>query len=306
MVSQNSLQKKKKEIKNLSDKMKNSKTIMVVSLKGVPSKQFQEIKKKVRKEAEVKVAKKNILKRAIDGTKEKEIEKLKEYIEENSAIVLSDSDAFDLAGILAENKNPVLAKAGQEALEDIKVEAGPTELVPGPAISELGGVGLKVTVEGGKLSIKEGKVIVKKNEKISPEVASVLQKLDIKPFLIGLEPLVLYDKNSKKIFINIKIDKEKAVGDLKNSKMRAFGLAQKIVYYCKETIGYLLGKANLEVKKIETLSPVSEGKAPEKEKPEEGKEEKEKESAEKEVKEKKVSEENKEDKTQENKTQEEK
>ena len=40
---------------------------MIVSIKGLPSKQFQEIKKKIRQNADVSVAKKNILIRVIEG-----------------------------------------------------------------------------------------------------------------------------------------------------------------------------------------------------------------------------------------------
>jgi ribosomal protein L10 len=44
---------------------RGAETLMIVDIKGLPSKQFQSIKKSIREHAQVEVAKKNILMRAI-------------------------------------------------------------------------------------------------------------------------------------------------------------------------------------------------------------------------------------------------
>jgi hypothetical protein len=41
---------------------------------------------------------------------------------------------------------------------------------------------------------------------------------------------------------------------------KSLGFAQKIVYYCKETIGYFLGKANAEGNKLCSLAPSESAK----------------------------------------------
>ena len=64
---------------------------------------------------------------------------------------------------------------------DIEIKAGPTNLVPGPAISELGALGIQISIDEGKISIKFPKIIVKKGGEISEGVASLLQKLNIYP-----------------------------------------------------------------------------------------------------------------------------
>jgi ribosomal protein L10 len=247
--------KKEKEVKNLAEKIKNAKTLMLVSIKGLPSKQFQDIKKTLRKDASVQVAKKNIILRAIKAVGKDSILDLQKQVQENSAFVISDMEGYELAGILATKKNPVYAKAGQEASEDIEVKPGPTNLVPGPAISELGALGLQVAVEDGKISIKNKKVIVNKGQKINTNAASILQKLDIQPFSVGLEPIAIYDVENEKIYTDIKINAEETAENLKAAASKALGFAQKIVYYCKETIGYLLAKANAENQALDKLAP---------------------------------------------------
>lgn len=267
---------KEKAVNKLVDDMQHAKTVMMVNIKGLPSKQFQDIKKSIREHAHILVAKKNILGRSIEKFGKESIKPLKENISENCALAISDMEGYELAGILSQKKTPVFAKAGQEAPEDIEVKAGPTDLVPGPAISELGAVGLQVAVVDGKLSIKESKTIVTKGQTINEGTASILQKLNIMPFSVGLEPVVVYDVEEEKIYTEIKIDSEEAAANLSDASAKALGFAQKIVYFCKETIGYLLAKANANNEALSKLSPAEEkkeGKAAE-EKKEETSEEK--------------------------------
>ncbi len=252
-ISKKSVALKEKQVKKLAEDILKAKTLMIVSIKNLPSKQFQEIKKAIRGDAKVGVAKKNIMLRALKQAGRESIIPLENYVQADCAFVISDKEGYDLAGILAKKKTPINAKAGQIAPDDIEVKAGPTDLVPGPAISELGALKIQIAVEGGKISIKAPRVIVNKGEVIKEGVASLLQKLNIQPFTVGLEPIVIYDIESEKIYTDIKIDSEGVVEKLKIAAGKALGFAQKIVFYCNETIGYFLAKANAEASVFENL-----------------------------------------------------
>ena len=251
-------------VTKLAEEMKRGKTIMLVSIKNLPASQLQKIKKALRGKAVIGVAKKSIILRAIDETKINELAPMKDIVQEDSAVLISSDDAFEIAGWLTENKNPIAAKEGQISEADITVEEGPTDLVPGPAISELGALGIQIAVENGKISIKADRVVVNKGQTINEATASILQKLNIQPFEVGLNPIAIYDVENEKIYTDINIDSERAVDELKNAGGKALGFAQKIVYYCKETIGYFLGKANLEGYALERLSSKEENKEEEK------------------------------------------
>jgi large subunit ribosomal protein L10 len=242
-------EEKLKAVNELANLIKKSRTFMICSIKNLPGKQYQVIKKKIKDHAKVKVVKKSLAVRVIDGS-EMEIKKMKEYVKEDCALLFSDLDAFELSGILSENTAPVGAKAGQIAKEDIVIEAGPTELAPGPAISELGAVGLKIIIEDGKISIKERKVIVKEGGSINEAASSIMAKLDIKPFKVGFEPVAAYDSKEKKVYTGIKIDKEKTLEELKHVYSKALAFAVRIVYPCKEAIRYILGKAAMHEKAL--------------------------------------------------------
>lgn len=244
---------KKKKVEELSKLIKNKKTILIASIKNLPSSQFQEIVKKLRNKAITKVPKKNLIFRAIDSSGNEVVKELKKQIKESTAVLFSDLDCFELASELTKNKSPAKAKVGQEAPEDIIIEAGPTDLVPGPAISELGSLGIQIRIEGGKIHIKEPRVIVKKGAKISSNAASIMSKLDIKPFSIGFIPLSAFDTKKGKLYLNIKIDKERTLKELKEAYARALPFAIEIGYMSKDTIKFLIGKAGIHEKALTRL-----------------------------------------------------
>ena len=290
-------ERKLKAVKELAELLKSKKTILIASIKNLPASQYQEIKKKLRGKAIIKVPKKSLLFRAVDSIKDGDITKLKDYFKDSTAILFSDLDSYNLAGELLKNKSPAKAKPGQEAPMDIEVEAGPTDLLPGPAISELGAVGLEVQIEKGKITIKKSKVIVKEGQKISQAAVDIMNKLDIKPFSIGFIPLTAYDNETKKLYLEIKVDPEEAIKSLKNCYGKSLAFAVEIGYVNSQTISFLLSKAGIHEKALLVLIK----KEPEKteEKPAEEKKE--------EVSEKSEPEESQtpETKTEENKSQEE-
>jgi len=253
---------KLKTVKELGDLIKNKKTVLIASIKNIPASQFQEITKKMRGKAIVKVPKRNLILRALDSSENEEIKKLKDQIGSSVAILFSDLDSFDLAADLLENTSPAKAKPGQEAPEDIEVEAGPTELLPGPAISELGSVGLEVQIEKGKIHIRNSKVIVEKGEKISANAADVMNKLDIKPFTIGFIPLSAFDNQEKKLYLEIEIDKKATLEELKTLFGKSLALAVEIGYFNENTITFMIAKAGAYEKALANLT--KEEKAEEK------------------------------------------
>jgi large subunit ribosomal protein L10 len=241
---------KKKIVKNLAEEMKR-KTVMVVSIKSLPSRQFQEIKKKVRSKAKIEVAKKNLIDFALDHSGVKELHELTPYVTESTAILFSDTDAFEIAGMLADEKSSAKAKPGQVSPEDLIIKAGPTELVPGPDISALSAVGLKPKVEAGKIAILQDSVLCKAGEVISAPKAAILAKLGLAPFKIGIDPVAAYMNG--KVYSPIKIDKVGTIAELEGSYARALPFAVEIAYVNDLTIDYIIGKAGLQEKALASL-----------------------------------------------------
>ncbi|MFH1585869.1 MAG: 50S ribosomal protein L10 [archaeon] len=235
--------RKMKQVSELEGLIKEKNTVLLVSIKGIPASQYQELVKRFRSKAVVKVPKKSIISRALDSSDKEGLKELRDKVGDSTAILFSDDDAFDISVELLEKKTSVRAKAGQIAPEDIVVDAGPTELMPGPAITELGALGIKIQIDKGKISIKESKTILRKGEKISSAAADVMGKLDIKPFSIGFVPIAAFDSKENKVYFDINVDKESILSELKNFFGMALPFAVDIGYVCGDTIKFILSKA---------------------------------------------------------------
>ena len=245
---------KKKLVAELSKLLKSHKTLLIASVRGLPGSQFQEIKKNIRDSAIVKVPKKNLMFRAIEECKIEGINSIEEKMDDSFAVLFSDEEAFQLAGKLLKNKTAAKAKPGQIAPTNIEIPAGPTELTPGPAISELGAIGIKIQIKEGKIHITDAKIVAKEGEAISQKAADIMSKLGIKPFSIGYIPVAAFDLENKIYYASIDIDSEGYTNALKEFYGRALPFAVEIGYASKETIAFMIGKAGMYGKALEKLS----------------------------------------------------
>ena len=243
---------KKLKVKELAELM-GKKTVMVISIKGLPSAQFQDIKKKLRSKAKVQVVKKSLVKFALDHCGIKELHELVPYVDDSTAMLFSDADAFEISGILASEKIPAKAKTGQIAPSDIEVKAGPTELIPGPDISALSAVGLIPKVENGKIAVLKDKIIAKEGDVITEALASIMAKLDIIPFEVGVDPIAAFDGEEKKVYVDIKIDKEGMLDELENAHGRGLALSVELGIVNSDSIDFILSKAGVEGLVIDAL-----------------------------------------------------
>jgi len=244
---------KKKTLAELVKLIEKHNTIMITSASNIPSAQLLKIRQEIKRKGILRFVKKNLMVKSLEKSKKEGILELKQYISDNSMIIFSDEDSFDIASLLADYRYPAKAKAGQISDKEIEIEAGSTDLLPGPAISELSAIGLKVGVEGGRIAIKKPMTVVKKGDKISGAIADVLTKLEIMPFTIRLNIVAVYDSKSRKTFVGININKDETLKEFVNSLIDAKSLAIKVDYPTAETIKRILAKASLEEGAIQKL-----------------------------------------------------
>jgi large subunit ribosomal protein L10 len=261
---------KVKETKDLAELIDSHNTLMLASINSLPARNFQKIKKKISKDSIVKVIKKRALARAIDASKKEEVKELKKELKEDIAVIISNTDPFELAANLASSKSPVKAKAGQESDINIQIDAGMTEIPAGPAISEFGNVGAQVKVTDGKIEVMKDAIVVKAGSVVSDGAASLLGKLDITPFSVGFIPLIAFDSASGKIYTTLTIDKDEVLGEMKNSFAKSRAFAVSLGYISKDIIGMLLSKAHAQEqalsKHVKDEAPVEEKEEIEEEK----------------------------------------
>lgn len=227
------------ELKNILDQYP---IIGLVEMFKLPSKQLQEIKKKIRGKGIIKMTKKSLLEVAIKNSNKQNIKELVDIIPQQPAIILTHTEPFKFYSMVNKLKSHTFAKGGDIAQTEIKVSAGPTSLLPGPAISELTRAGIPVGVEEGKIAIKKDTTVAKKGDVISKQLAAALRKLGIETMEVGLKIVAIYDNGTlyKTDVLNlVDIYPER----LKEAFNNAMNLSVNISYPTKENIKFLLTKA---------------------------------------------------------------
>lgn len=238
-----------KEVEELKELIKSHRVICVADLYKVRAQQLQDLREKLRGKAILRVAKNTLMRIALDSLKDikPNIEKFAEQLTGSNIYIFTNAmDPFALSIFLDNNKMRTYAKAGDIAEEDIVVPAGNTGLPPGPVIAELTEVGLPTKVETGSIVITRDTVVARKGEVISPKLAAVLLKLDIKAVTLGLNLKLAYDNGLIIHSDKLKIDLNQIKEDIKNALNYARNLAYGITYPIPEVIQYSLLKCRHE------------------------------------------------------------
>ncbi len=243
---------KKNIVKEFKELIKQYPIIATVNMENMPTAQLQKMRRQLRGKVVLRMSKRRLMKIAIEESKDvkKGVEELNNHLKGMPALIFTKENPFKLYKILSKSKTNAPAKTGQVAPKDILIQAGPTPFAPGPVISELSMIGLKTGVEGGKVAIKQDKVVVKEGEKISDKVASILLRLGITPMEIGLDLVAAYENGT--IFTKdiLAIDEKEFMQRIIRADSEAFNLGVEIKYPCTRVLEYLIGKAFNESKAL--------------------------------------------------------
>jgi len=182
----------------------------------------------------------------------KDIEKIKTILPNQAALLLSNEEPFEIFSLITKLKSEAYAKGGEIAKKDILVKAGPTDLLPGPVISEFARARIPAGVEKGRIAIKKDTMVVKKGETISPAIASILRKLKIKSVDVQLNVSgFLYNgKVIDKSTLNLVLEYPRLITVVYKN---AFNLTINIGYPTKKNINMLLTIAYGKAKNLEKL-----------------------------------------------------
>ena len=243
--------KKETEVSELAEIMEKYSVIGILDMHKMPARQLQMIRNKLHGIAVIRMSKKSLIKRAMEKTDK--MSKLREDFEKcdfEPALLATNDNPFKIYKFLKDNRSPASAKAGDRAPKDIVIQQGPTNLPPGPAISTLQKVGLKASVQGGKIAIMKDKIVCKDGEIITQDTASVFALLKLEPMEIGLslssvfEDGVIYGKSV------LDVNTSDYVNMMINAVHQAVNLSVNTGYPTKETIKIIIQKAFIETRAL--------------------------------------------------------
>ncbi|MFP3163503.1 MAG: 50S ribosomal protein L10 [Acidianus hospitalis] len=230
------------EVKELKEKIKQHKTVIIASLDGFPTDKLHEIRKKFRDTMEIKVSKNKLFERA---AKESgiDVSKIEQYLTGTNAFIFSNKNPFEISLMLSKFKLKRYALPGDKADEEVVIPAGDTGIPAGPMISVFGKLKIPTRVQDGKIAITKDTVVAEPGQPIPPEIVPVLQKLGIMPVYVKLRLKVAYHDNLiiPGEQLELKLDEYKS--QILESYKNALALGVEIAYPEPEILKITLGKA---------------------------------------------------------------
>jgi len=243
---------KKNELEDIKKLFQEHKVTGIINLEGLPTLMLQRIKFSLGNTISLKITKKRLMNLAFEelAKDNKNLEQLKEKLTGIPALLFTNEDPFILYKKLEKSKASAAAKPGQNAPNDLVIEAGETPFAPGPMIGELGMLGLKTEVKNGKIHIKDDKVLVKDGEEVSEQAAGLLSKMGIEPMKVGLNLLLTYEDGEILDKSVLNIDEEVYVNNITTAASESFALAVHLGILNSETIKPTIAKAQREAAAI--------------------------------------------------------
>ncbi len=228
---------KKQKVEAISGVAKKYPVVALLNIRNLPDRILQSSRKKLRGKAEFTVAKNSVIIRALEKTGKGSVS---EHLDFPTALVFTSMTPYSLFRFFKENKANVAAKPGQIAPFDIVVPEGDTDLMPGPALSELKGAGINAQIKAGKIVIAKDSVVAKQGAKITDNVCKALQKLNILPFEAMVHVAAAYDGKYTYTSSVLDVDPSQLHADLINCLAQAFNVSFNSSFPTSQNIEALL------------------------------------------------------------------
>jgi len=236
---------KYKEVEELTQIIQDHPVVGIAQIGSIPAPQMQHMRGNLREKLVIRSTKNTLLFRSLDNAnkKVKDVQALKDVVQGQTALIATDLNPFKLFNMLKQTRTMAPAKGGEKAPDDIMVPAGDTPFKPGPIVGELQKVGIPAAIQGGKVTIKKDKVIVKKGEQIPKDVAQMLTRLEIYPIEIGISLQGVYEDGFIFKPDVLDIDTDQFIAQMKLAASNSFNLAVETAWVTKDTIQPLIMKA---------------------------------------------------------------
>jgi large subunit ribosomal protein L10 len=242
--------KKIETIEKVTELARRYPVLAVTTLSKVRSTQLMAVRKALRGHAEVYVVKNKLAILGLQKAGIKNADQLLSHLTGQNALIFSTYDPFKLFLTLDKSHVYLHARAGDKAPIDIVVPAGNTNLPAGPVLSEFREAGLQTRIEGGSIWVNRDSVVLKKGAEVTPKLASLLSKLNIKPIRAGLTIALAYEDGLIYAGDLVAIDLEKYRQGLMEAYASSRGLAILVGYITKETAPEILAKAYREAMSV--------------------------------------------------------
>jgi len=173
--------------------------VFIVQVDNVGSQQLQVTRKQMRGSAEILMGKNTMMRKVFDKflaeNPSHPFEVLLPLIKGNIGFVFTNDALPKIRDMILANKVPAPARPGAIAPIDVTIPAGPTGCDPGQT-NFFQVLQVPTKIVKGQIEITTPMSLIKAGEKVGPSEATLLTKLDIRPFSYGLIIEKVYDSGA--------------------------------------------------------------------------------------------------------------
>lgn len=208
--------------------------LFIVQCDNVGSLQIQQIRIALRPlNCVVLMGKNTMMRKIINDLVEKNPDhpfgKMLDLIVGNIGFVFTNGELGDVRDVIVANRVPAPARVGGIAPIDVVVPPGPTDCDPGQT-AFFQALGIATKIVKGRIEITNPVDLLKAGSKVGPSEATLLTKLDIKPFTYGLVISNIYDNGAIFSPAVLNITTEDLIAGFSNALGGVAGLSMAIGY----------------------------------------------------------------------------
>ncbi|BAM38804.1 60S acidic ribosomal protein P0 [Theileria orientalis strain Shintoku] len=197
MAKLSKAEKKKLYFEKLTNLVKTYPKILIVSVDHVGSRQMASVRHSLRGMATILMGKNTVIRTALQKNfpDSPDVEKVSQCMKLNTGFVFCEADPMEVREVILNNRVPAPARQGVIAPSDVYIPAGSTGLDPSQT-SFFQALGISTKIVKGQIEIQNEVHLIKKDDKVTASGATLLQKLNIKPFSYGLKVEKIYDSGA--------------------------------------------------------------------------------------------------------------
>lgn len=220
--------------------------VFVVSVNNVGSQQMNATRKSMRGQAEILMGKntlmRKVLKEFLTNNPGHFFAGLEPLCAGNVGFVFTNGDLPKIRDLILANRVPAPARVGVVSNVDVAVPAGPTGCDPGQT-SFFQVLQIPTKIVKGQIEITSVVNLIKKGDKVGSSEASLLQKLNIKPFSYGLVIDNVFDNGSIFSVAVLDIDDAYLAGKFHFALSKVAAISLQIGFPTQASLPHSIGNA---------------------------------------------------------------
>jgi large subunit ribosomal protein L10 len=251
---------KRRKIEELEQLFRTNQVIGILDLTKTKADLLHEFRKRMSGKAVIKVSKKTLAAIAAERAGRTAAKQFIDSLKNPIGLIFTNMNPFLLYIELEKNRILSYAKPNEKADIDVVIPEMNTGLTPGPILSEFGKMKIPTKIVDGMIWIAKETVAARKGDTISPQLAGLLVKLDIRSVYRSLTIIGAIDGEIVIPAESLKIDVEKTKEELLTARQMAMGLAVAVAYPASEVVQLIIAKAFREALSlaVETSYPAPE------------------------------------------------